>query len=138
MINESSGTTSAARRLIGAQTVNRTSTTWTSTEMASAIRAALEGQPELPENTLRQVVFITDGSVGNEDALFKLISDHLGPSRLFTVGIGSAPNSYFMRKAAQFGRGTFTYPADGASWEGPWRAGEPSGAGAWRFPGGLR
>src|SRR5690606_6190648 len=27
----------------------------------------------------------------------------------FTVGIGSAPNSYFMRKSAQFGRGTFTF-----------------------------
>src|SRR6185295_9996367 len=29
--------------------------------------------------------------------------------RLFTVGIGSAPNSFFMRKAAEFGRGSFTY-----------------------------
>jgi Ca-activated chloride channel family protein len=28
---------------------------------------------------------------------------------LVTVGIGSAPNSYFMRKAAQMGRGTFTH-----------------------------
>ena len=28
---------------------------------------------------------------------------------MFTVGIGSAPNSYFMRKAADFGRGSFTY-----------------------------
>jgi Ca-activated chloride channel family protein len=33
----------------------------------------------------------------------------LGDSRLFTIGIGSAPNSHFMRKAAEFGRGTFTY-----------------------------
>ena len=29
-------------------------------------------------------------------------------ARLFTVGIGSAPNSWFMRKAAEAGRGTFT------------------------------
>src|SRR5262249_1552117 len=29
--------------------------------------------------------------------------------RLFTVGIGSAPNSHFMREAARHGRGTFTY-----------------------------
>jgi Ca-activated chloride channel homolog len=28
---------------------------------------------------------------------------------LFTVGIGSAPNGYFMRTAAQMGRGTFTF-----------------------------
>jgi Ca-activated chloride channel family protein len=28
---------------------------------------------------------------------------------LFTVGIGTAPNTHFMRDAARFGRGTFTY-----------------------------
>jgi Ca-activated chloride channel family protein len=28
---------------------------------------------------------------------------------LFTIGIGSAPNDYFMRKAAELGRGSFTY-----------------------------
>lgn len=79
------------------------------TEMESALRAALENQPEQARGHLRQVVFITDGAVGNEDALFKLIDTQLANSRLFTVGIGAAPNSYFMRKAAQFGRGTFTY-----------------------------
>lgn len=57
---------------------------------------------------LRQVVFITDGAVGNEAELFTTIRQKLGSSRLFTVGIGSAPNSYFMRKAALAGRGTFT------------------------------
>ncbi len=60
-------------------------------------------------NVVRQVIFITDGAVGNEQALFKEIQQNLGNSRLFTVGIGSAPNSFFMRKAAQFGRGSFTY-----------------------------
>ena len=58
---------------------------------------------------LRQVVFLTDGAVGNEQELFTRIVERLGESRLFTIGIGSAPNSYFMRKAAQLGRGTFTY-----------------------------
>jgi Ca-activated chloride channel homolog len=58
---------------------------------------------------VRQVIFLTDGAVGNEDALFRLITERLGDSRLFTVGIGSAPNSHFMTKAAQFGRGTHTY-----------------------------
>src|SRR5690606_1301462 len=36
-------------------------------------------------------------------------AERLGASRLFTVAIGSAPNSHFMTKAAQFGRGTFTH-----------------------------
>lgn len=77
------------------------------TEMAGALQAALSAPPQ--ESWLRQVIFITDGAVGNETALFRLIHQHLGKTRLFTVGIGSAPNSFFMRKAAQFGRGTFVH-----------------------------
>ncbi len=80
------------------------------TEMDAALAAALKGAAD--EDHLRQVVFITDGAVGNEAALFKLIQQNLGASRLFTVGIGAAPNSYFMRKAAQFGRGSYTHIGD--------------------------
>jgi Ca-activated chloride channel family protein len=46
--------------------------------------------------------------VGYEDELFSMIEDRLGAARLFTVGIGSAPNSWFMRKAAEAGRGSYT------------------------------
>ena len=77
------------------------------TEMAPAIRAALTNQ--YGQYDLRQVIFLTDGSVGNENALFKIIEHGLLDSRLFTVGIGSAPNSHFMERAAKFGRGTHTY-----------------------------
>ncbi len=80
------------------------------TEMAGALAFTLDGR-ETP-GYLRQVIFMTDGAVGNEDALFRLIAARLGSTRLFTVGIGSAPNSHFMAKAAQFGRGTFTYVGD--------------------------
>jgi Ca-activated chloride channel family protein len=77
------------------------------TEMLSALQLALGDKA--PEGMLRQVVFLTDGSVGNEEQLFSTIQNRLGASRLFTVGIGSAPNSFFMTRAALFGRGTFTY-----------------------------
>lgn len=77
------------------------------TEMAPALKLALQGQGE--QQSIRQVVFLTDGSVGNESALFDIIHRQLGNSRLFTIGIGSAPNHYFMSKAAQYGRGSFTY-----------------------------
>jgi Ca-activated chloride channel family protein len=77
------------------------------TEMAAALEAALTSSDD--PKRVRQVVFLTDGSVGNEDALFGLIQKRLGDTRLFTVGIGSAPNGYFMTKAAEFGHGTFTY-----------------------------
>ena len=57
-------------------------------------------------------MFITDGAVGNEAQLLAQIEKGLGNSRLFTVGIGPAPNSWFMKKAARFGRGTHTYIND--------------------------
>jgi len=80
------------------------------TEMAGALEAALVGSED--PTLVRQVVFLTDGSVGNEDQLFGIIGQRLGDTRLFTVGIGSAPNSHFMTKAAGFGHGTFTYIGD--------------------------
>ena len=80
------------------------------TEMKPALKLALSGQETF--SRFRQVIFITDGNINNEAELFGLIDKTLGNSRLFTIGIGSAPNSYFMRKAAQKGRGTFTYIGD--------------------------
>jgi Ca-activated chloride channel family protein len=85
------------------------------TEMRSALQLALHdpiAAREEGSQLLRQVVFITDGAVGNETALFREIERGLGRSRLFTVGIGSAPNSWFMRKAAQVGRGHSSFIGD--------------------------
>jgi Ca-activated chloride channel family protein len=79
------------------------------TEMLSALKAALQDAAASDTSRVRQVVFLTDGAVGNEAELFAAINADLGRSRLFTVGIGSAPNSYFMRRAAEIGRGTFTH-----------------------------
>jgi len=76
------------------------------TEMRPALTMALDS-PGV-ETHLRQVVFITDGSVGYEDEMFSMIEEKLDNARLFTVGIGSAPNSWFMRKAAEAGRGSYT------------------------------
>jgi Ca-activated chloride channel family protein len=80
------------------------------TEMLPALKAALVG-PRASQ-LMRQVVFLTDGAVDNEDALLRLIHDDLGDRRLFTVGIGPAPNTFFLTRAAQFGRGTFTFIGD--------------------------
>ena len=64
---------------------------------------------------------MTDGGVADETRLFRVIKSDLHDARLFTVGIGSAPNSFFMRKAAQYGRGTFTYVGSTADVEGSMR-----------------
>ena len=80
------------------------------THMLPALSATLS-QP-VSNGYLRQVIFITDGAVGNENGIFRALQQQLGEARLFTVGIGSAPNSHFMTRAAQFGRGSFTYIND--------------------------
>ena len=77
------------------------------TEMRRALELALAVRPS--ETYLRQIIFVTDGSVGNEDELFNVIESKLGNARLFTVGIGSAPNGWFMRKAAEAGRGSYVF-----------------------------
>ena len=82
------------------------------TEMMPALEMALGTTGEENNDRLHQIVFITDGAVDQEQKLFKLINNQLGERRLFTVAIGSAPNAYFMRKAAQFGRGSYTFIGD--------------------------
>ncbi|NMP15065.1 marine proteobacterial sortase target protein [Thalassotalea sp. Y01] len=80
------------------------------TEMLPALNAAMH-MPVL-DNMLRQIVFITDGAIGNEQQLFLAINNSLADARLHTVGIGSAPNSYFMQRSAELGRGSYTYIGD--------------------------
>jgi Ca-activated chloride channel family protein len=77
------------------------------TEMRQALDLALDGNSD--PTRLRQIVFLTDGAVGNEADLFAQVTERLGDTRLFTVGIGSAPNGYFMRKAAEVGRGSAVF-----------------------------
>ncbi|MBR9824862.1 MAG: marine proteobacterial sortase target protein [Alphaproteobacteria bacterium] len=79
------------------------------TEMLPALVEALRDLTPNDQSRVRQVVFLTDGAIGNEAQLFEAIDLGLGRSRLFPVGIGSAPNTYFMSRAARLGRGTFTH-----------------------------
>jgi Ca-activated chloride channel family protein len=79
------------------------------TEMVPAMKAALTDPRRGDTGYLRQVVFLTDGAIGNEQQLFEAITAARGRSRVFMVGIGSAPNSYLMNRAAELGRGTFTH-----------------------------
>ncbi|MBR0867479.1 Ca-activated chloride channel family protein [Bradyrhizobium diazoefficiens] len=78
------------------------------TEMVPAMRAALTDKIG-DTGMVRQVVFLTDGAIGNEQQLFETITAMRGRSRVFMVGIGSAPNTYLMTRASELGRGAFTH-----------------------------
>ena len=75
-----------------------------------ALPALIHGMRQAGEiGAVSMIFFITDGAVGNENQLLRSIKANLGDSRLFCIGIGSAPNAFLLRKAAQIGRGTFTF-----------------------------
>jgi len=77
------------------------------TEMLPALQAALVDRHG--GSGLRQVIFLTDGSISNEAEMMAEIARNRGRSTVFMVGIGSAPNTYLMRRMAEAGRGTFTH-----------------------------
>ncbi len=77
------------------------------TEVLPALREALKSPQD--GSRLQQMILLTDGQVGNEEELFDLLHHHVANRRLFTIGIGSTPNSHLMRKMAEIGSGTFTY-----------------------------
>lgn len=79
------------------------------TEMKPALELAFATPPSA--GLLRQVVFITDGGVSNEAEVVALIRARLGDARLFSVGIGAAPNAYFLQEMATAGRGSYTFIA---------------------------
>lgn len=79
------------------------------TEMLAPLKAALVDETPEESARLRQVVFMTDGAIGNEREIFSAIASGRGRTRLFMVGIGSAPNSYLMTHAAELERGSFTH-----------------------------
>jgi Ca-activated chloride channel family protein len=80
------------------------------TEMLPALKAALQDAATGGgTNTLRQVIFLTDGEVSNEQEMIAALGQDGGRSHVFFVGIGSAPNDYLMSRMASIGRGTYTH-----------------------------
>lgn len=77
------------------------------TMMIEGIRAALDF-PHDPRR-LRFVVFLTDGYIGNESEILTEIGRKLGPSRIFSFGVGSSTNRYLLEGMAKVGRGAVAY-----------------------------
>lgn len=80
------------------------------TNMLAPMERALDQVPV--EGYLRQVVFITDGMIGNEDEVLEFARERIGTSRLFTVGIGHGVNGEFLGRLARAGRGSYTAITD--------------------------
>jgi len=79
------------------------------TQPLEAIKFAFNSRDAHSDNYLRQIIFLTDGQLGNEQEVFDTVRLNLDTDRLFTIGIGSAPNSHLMTKLAEFGKGAYTF-----------------------------
>ncbi|MCA9279366.1 MAG: VWA domain-containing protein [Phycisphaeraceae bacterium] len=77
------------------------------TMMMNGIKTAL-GFPSDPQR-LRFVTFLTDGFIGNEQQVMRAVHDQLGPARVFSFGVGQAPNRFLMEGMARAGRGAVAY-----------------------------
>lgn len=77
------------------------------TYMINGLRASL-GFPHDGER-LRFVAFLTDGFIGNEADVLRELDAGLGDSRVFGMGVGSAPNRYLMDEMSKMGRGAVAY-----------------------------
>ncbi len=79
------------------------------TEMLPALKAALASiSSRRTGKAVRQIIFLTDGSISNEKEMIAAIAADKGSSHVFMVGIGSAPNNYLMSRMSNMGRGTYT------------------------------
>lgn len=73
------------------------------TEAATGIRQAL-AVPQHPD-TLRLVVFMTDGYIGNEAEVLALINSLIGRARILSFGVGTSVNRFLLEEMAREGRG---------------------------------
>jgi Ca-activated chloride channel family protein len=77
------------------------------TMMIEGIKASLSFPQD--EERLRFVSFLTDGYIGNEAEILRAVHDNLGPSRIFSFGVGSSVNRYLLDHMAKMGSGAVAY-----------------------------
>jgi Ca-activated chloride channel family protein len=77
------------------------------TMMTSGIRQALGARQA--EETVRIVVFLTDGYIGNELEVLRLVERELGDARLYAFGVGTGVNRYLLSELGRVGRGFTRY-----------------------------
>lgn len=77
------------------------------THIPSAIRKAFAAKAK--DNTLRIVVFLTDGYIGNESEVLRLINEKLDNARIYAFGVGSSVNRYLLSEMGRMGRGFARY-----------------------------
>ncbi|MEM1045422.1 MAG: VIT and VWA domain-containing protein [Pseudomonadota bacterium] len=77
------------------------------TEMNKAINAAFDTRPL--NNTMRIVVFLTDGYIGADRQVIQTVARRIGNARIYAFGVGKSVNRYLLEGLAEEGRGRARY-----------------------------
>lgn len=75
------------------------------TELYQPLDAAVNLLASSPVERERGLVLLTDGQVGNEADILKMLGQRLAGLRIFTLGIDQAVNEGFLKRLAQLGGG---------------------------------
>jgi len=74
------------------------------TEMLEGLRRAMGAEHDA--KFLQMYVFLTDGYIGNEDEILRMVKEDRGEARFFAFGIGSSVNRYLVDGVGEFGGGS--------------------------------
>jgi Ca-activated chloride channel family protein len=77
------------------------------TELLPAIKTVLESPAD--PGRLRIVCLMTDGYVGNDEAIIAMVRQHARTTRVFAFGIGNSVNRFLLDGVAQASRGEAEY-----------------------------
>ncbi len=77
------------------------------TEITPAIRKAFSS-PRINQ-TVRVVVFLTDGYIGNENEVLNLIHKKIDDARIYAFGVGTSVNRFLLSEMGRVGRGFARY-----------------------------
>ena len=83
------------------------------TYMERGLVAALDGNAR--PGSMRLILMLTDGFVGDDDEIRALTREHLGKNRVFALGVSASPNRSLLAGLAEMGRGAVIYHRPGAS-----------------------
>ncbi|KAH8852866.1 von Willebrand factor A domain-containing protein 5A [Schistosoma japonicum] len=81
------------------------------TEAYNALKSALHSSPS-GEGWFKQIIFLTDGDVGNADEVIGLVRMNVDKARVFTIGLGQGVSTALIGGVARVGNGTAAYVRD--------------------------
>ncbi|CAH8490765.1 unnamed protein product, partial [Heterobilharzia americana] len=81
------------------------------TEVYKALESALSSTPN-DEGWFKQIIFLTDGDVGNADEVIGLVRLNVHRARVFAIGLGEGASTGLVSGVARAGNGTAAFVRD--------------------------